>query len=110
MKPSNPKFVSEVEHFVNCLDSYIENYYKEKLKGLEVPKIVLSEGSKFYKLVLDTSVWGFISKYDGMFKGKPIKCGDLMKPATWTAPAKTSRGNILDGNARYGVYGPDYLK
>ena len=35
--------------------------------------------------------------------------GDLLKAATWKAPAKHARGNIIDGTARYGVYGPEYL-
>jgi len=26
------------------------------------------------------------------------------------APAKHARGNIIDGTARYGVYGPEYIK
>ena len=51
----------------------------------------------------------FISRVDGDLKGSPIKKGDLLKAATWKAPAKHARGNIIDGTARYGVYGPDYL-
>jgi hypothetical protein len=43
-------------------------------------------------------------------KGSPIKKGDLLKPATWKAPAKHSRGNIIDGTAMWGEYGPSYIK
>ncbi len=67
-------------------------------------------GNKFIRLWDGTSCWGFISRVDGDLKGSPIKKGDLLKPASWKAPAKHARGNIIDGTARYGVYGPEYIK
>jgi len=39
--------------------------------------------------------------------------GDVLKPATWKAPAKHARGNIFDGSygcASMGPYGPAYLR
>lgn len=39
--------------------------------------------------------------------------GDVLKPATWKAPAKHARGNIFDdknGLGSMGEYGPAYLK
>jgi hypothetical protein len=54
-------------------------------------------------------VWGFISRFDGDYKGVPIKKGDLMKAASRDSPAKHSRGNIIDGTAAYGVWGVNYL-
>jgi hypothetical protein len=60
-------------------------------------------------LWVGTSCWGFISRVDGDLKGSPIKKGDLLKAATWKAPAKHARGNIIDGTARYSTYGPEYL-
>jgi hypothetical protein len=46
---------------------------------------------------------------DGENKGAPIKPGDLLKPASWKAPAKHSRGNIFDGTDKWEYYGPSYL-
>jgi hypothetical protein len=46
---------------------------------------------------------------DGYHMGVPVKKGDLMKPASWRAPAKHSRGNIFDGTAKWSHYGPTYL-
>jgi hypothetical protein len=66
-------------------------------------------GTKFIKLIKDGSVWGFISRYEGEYKGVPIKKGDLMKAASRDSPAKHSRGNIIDGTAAYGVWGVNYL-
>jgi hypothetical protein len=107
MKPEELKV--EVENFVKCVDELISNEYKKSFTHLEIPKLVISEGSKYYKLVQRGSCWGFISKIDGDLKGSPIKVGDLLKPANWATPAKHSRGNILDGTASYGVYGPTYI-
>jgi hypothetical protein len=42
-------------------------------------------------------------------KGVQINKGDLMKAAGWNAAAKHSRGNVIDGTAQYGPYGPTYL-
>lgn len=39
--------------------------------------------------------------------------GDILKPASWKAPAKHARGNILDadgGLKLIGPYGPAYLR
>jgi hypothetical protein len=38
--------------------------------------------------------------------------GDILKAASWKAPAKHARGNVFDGNwgiGSVGVYGPAYL-
>jgi hypothetical protein len=71
--------------------------------------LVAKKGSKFMKIQHNRSVWGFVSMYDGEFQGVPIKKGDLMKAASWRAPAKHSRGNIFDGTAKYKWTGPEYL-
>ena len=77
------------------------NYYNE---------LTVEIGKKYIRLWVGTGCWGFISRVDGDLKGESIKKGDLLKPATWRAPAKHARGNIIDGTAQYGVYGPDYIK
>ena len=71
--------------------------------------LVIEIGNKFIRLWQGTSCWGFISRVEGDLKGSPIKKGDLLKAASWKSPAKHARGNIMDGSAKYGVYGPEYL-
>jgi hypothetical protein len=74
-------------------------------------------GSKFAKITSirdsvsckQTSIWGFVSLKNGVFKEETIKIGDLLKAATWKAPAKYSRGNILTGSAIYGKFGVAYM-
>lgn len=57
--------------------------------------IRIDEGSKYYKIVCNNSVHSFIQKKDnGRFKR-----GDILKAASWAAPAKNfHRGNILEGD------------
>ena len=100
----------EVIDFVKCVDELVSHDYKKNFKSLEIPKLEIKNNIKYYKLIQRGSVWGFISKINGDIKGSPIKVGDLLFPANWSTPAKHSRGNILNGTASYGVYGPTYLK
>ena len=63
--------------------------------GLEV-----SEGSRYYKIISNSggqrTVAGFVVK-----EGHPkFKEGDLLKAATWNAPARNfARGNVFDENS-----------
>ena len=54
----------------------------------------VEEGRKYYKVIERNSVHSFICKEDmGRFKR-----GDILKAASWNAPAKNfARGNILLG-------------
>jgi len=54
-------------------------------------------GSKYIKIISNSSAHSFIVKKDGKFKQ-----GDILKAASWSAPATNFiRGNIL--NNQYGV-------
>jgi hypothetical protein len=98
-----------VANFIKKVNAERKKYYKKINLSNKEPDLVVEIGNKFIRLWQGTSCWGFISRVDGDLKGSPIKKGDLLKAATWKAPAKHSRGNIIDGTARYGVYGPEYL-
>jgi hypothetical protein len=98
-----------VEKFVEKVNAEIKQYYETNLSNLTPNPMEIRVGNKFIKLISNGSVWGFISRFDGDYKGVPIKKGDLMKAASRDAPSKHSRGNIIDGSARYGVYGVTYL-
>ena len=76
-------------------------------KDRKLPQLVI--GSKFIKIVSEGRVWGFIARNDGVLKGHPYKRGDLLKAATWSQPAAKSRGNIIDGTAKWDAIGPVYL-
>lgn len=99
-----------VENFLQEVDKKICKYYDERLSNLYHPKIKVELGNKFIKIWMDNGCWGFISRIDGDLKGSPIRKGDLLKPASHKAPARHARGNIIDGTAKWGVYGPEYIK
>lgn len=56
-------------------------------------KVRYEVGSKYIKVIAGSSVHSFIVRQpDGKFKA-----GDILKPASWRAPAKNfARGNIFD--------------
>ena len=71
--------------------------------------VTIKPGRKFIKIIRVNSVWGFVAKSDGMHKGVPMKMGDVLKAAGWSAPAKHTRGNIFDNKQDYFSWtGPDY--
>jgi hypothetical protein len=98
-----------VANFINKLNIQRKDYYIKADMPSQYQEVIVEVGNKFIRIWHGTSCWGFISRVDGDLKGSPIKKGDLLKAATWKAPAKHARGNIIHGTARYGVYGPDYL-
>ena len=71
----------------------------------------LKPGRKFIKVVEDNRVWGFVAKVDGTHKGLPMLKGDILKAATWSQPAKHSRGSIFDKEMHksFSWTGPNYL-
>lgn len=75
------------------------NEYKDGFKSIV--------GQKFIKITNGNGVKAFIVKQDN---GK-FKMGDILKPASWRAPAKNSaRGNVLEGGYAIQWTGPLYLK
>ena len=75
------------------------NEYKDGFKTIV--------GQKFIKVTNDNSVKAFIVKQDG----DKFKMGDILKPASWRAPAKNSaRGNVLEGGYAIQWTGPLYLR
>lgn len=99
-----------VKRFIDDVNTKIKTYYETNLPSLKFNLVVVEIGSKFIRIWHNGSCWGFISRIDGVLKGAPIKQGDLLKPASWRSPAKHARGNIIDGTAVWGEYGPSYIK
>ena len=114
-----PKMTTE---FQEKLDAFVAKVNAEKkaynaecgFTDLKDQHIRIAGGTKYLKLdVVEQGraahVWGFVSLVDGTLQGAPVKVGDLLKAASWKAPAKHARGNILDGTAKYSPYGPEYM-
>ena len=88
-----------------------EDYAKLNMTHRTSLDLSLKVGRKFIKVVEGTRVWGFIAKVDGVHKGVPMLKGDILKAATWRAPAKHSRGSIFDSEMHksFSWTGPNYL-
>tara|TARA_Y100001937_G_scaffold115937_1_gene167309 strand:- start:214 stop:591 length:378 start_codon:yes stop_codon:yes gene_type:complete len=94
----------------NLLVKIQENY--DEWGGMDKTlDLSLKPGRKFIKVVNDNSVWGFVAKVDGVHKGLPMLKGDILKAATWSQPAKHSRGSIFDKEMHksFSWTGPNYL-
>jgi hypothetical protein len=87
-----------------------EKYMNEHFLVVQeiMPEVLVPEEGKRYVRVMSksknsNSAWAFVDKTNG----------DVLKPASWKAPAKHARGNIFDqwnGMKWIGPYGPAYLR
>lgn len=98
----------QIQDWVDDLNKELSEVFEKQFTNLKWKPITINKGRNRVKLVRDNGVWGFISLVDDPKLG--AKPGDLLKAASWNAPAKHPRGNILDGTARYKWTGPEYLK
>ena len=94
----------------NLINASIEDYNSgtklESMKEEFANSWVVKEGPKYIKIIRKGSVHAFIVKKDF----KHFKSGDVLKPASWAAPALNSpRGNVLEGNYPMYLTGPLYL-
>ena len=81
----------------------------------------LAVGETYYKIITSnsygslvdgTSVYCFVARKDGRNKQLGhYKAGDIFLPASWKAPARVARGNILEKKSWdcFGEYGVQYL-
>ena len=102
---------------VNMIEAMIEDYAGFMYPDTEIKKkmntkfsdgFVEKLGSKYIKIISNSSVTAFIVKTD---KDKKFKKGDILFPAGWAAPARNkARGNILDGDYPINWTGPLYLR
>ena len=87
---------TEIENYLIAINNAYINWgvitSPEGLKKFE-EALRIDEGSNYIKVVTGTSVHSFIVKKDG----PKFKKGDILKAASWKAPAKNfARGNIFD--------------
>lgn len=95
-----------VEGYRKGAEQQLIAYFQEHYKNLTPSTLEVVKGKRYYKVVRHDSqicVFAFIDSSNG----------NILKPASWNAPAKHARGNVFDDNfglARTTVYGPEYLK
>jgi len=101
---------TKFEMWLNKVNEERKQYWEARFNYKEYTPLTVSKGKKYIKLMDDSTVWGFVSMWEGISKGSYVKKGDLLKPASWNTPAKHSRGNIFEGTDTWEFYGPKYLK
>jgi hypothetical protein len=83
-----------------------------ELSKIQRERLVLTEGGRYIKIVRET-----LHLPTGTVNSRSAHCfidrtnGDVLKTASWAAPAKGARGNIADdknGLGRMGCYGAGY--
>ena len=92
IKPLPPK--QDFDKAVDKLVLGIKENYLRWCNGRKISEdeMIIKPGRKFVKIIRGGSVWGFVSKVDGFHKGLPLKAGDVMMAAGWSAPANKHIG------------------
>jgi hypothetical protein len=106
---NNENFQAKLQSWLEACQKLINDHFAKDLPNLSVPSLSLSPGKRYIRVVRtenagqSRSVYAFID----------VTNGDVLKPASWKAPAKHARGNIFDesnGLQYMSSYGPAYLR
>jgi len=90
------------------LNARHEAFYAKHYANLPYHPIVASYGRNYIKLIRNKSAWGFVALKRNDKKNEVP--GDLLKSASWKAPAKHARGNVFIDGGHWDFWGPMYLK
>ena len=101
--------VTQFETWLDKVNKKRKEYWDKEYSYKPYTPLSVSKGKKYMKIIDEGSVWGFVSMWEGVYKGSLICKGDLLKAASWNSPAKHSRGNIFDGSYSWNFFGPNYL-
>ena len=85
-----------VTDFVAKLQVKLTEYYTKKFPTLTEGKLEVKFGRRYAKLSTQSSVYCFVD----------MTSGDVLKAATWRAPAKHARGNLFAPDGGMGCMGP----
>jgi len=96
----------QIETFRAALENMLLEYRSARFPTLPAPTVEISTGKRFARIIKkdgsSVSAYGFIDLVNG----------DLLKAASWKAPAMHARGNIFNQDmlSGCGPYGMAYLK
>lgn len=91
---SKELFPQKLATFVEGVQAMVSKHYAAELTNLTPPVFTVTEGRRYLRVVrtetfgASRSVFCFVDKTNG----------DILKAATWKAPAKHARGNVFDEN------------
>lgn len=97
------EFIEWVKRCEELIQKHYDTYLPTFSNKEEYTTLSVKSGRKYIKLIHNHSVWAFVNKENS----------DILKPASWAAPAKHARGNINDdfnGMGGITVHGPAYMR
>lgn len=113
---TTPEFVSWLEGVRKVYNDYMQAQFPNNPRET----IEVSEGARYIKLIrvtkhIDTTVPNPVEKVvnRSVHAFLDRRTGDVLKPASWNAPAKNARGNIFNadnGLSCISAYGPAYMR
>lgn len=105
------------EMLVKGVQKKINDYFKMEYKNLDPDVLEIKKGKRYIKIIRKNVHSKKIMSGGSVFLFLDTKkgdtYGDILKPASFRAPAKHARGNVFDGKwgvGSVGVYGPAYLR
>ena len=106
---TNTHFDDRYAKFLTGAQKIVDDFYAARFPNLKPSVLSTHIGRRYVKVITTNqggegqrSVWAFIDKTNG----------DVLKPASWAAPAKHARGNIYNADNGLGNVswtGPNYL-
>lgn len=100
----------QLETFRKMCEGISQDYMREHFPRLPLPIIETHKGSRYAKLVRKDSA---DARYGSVHCFVDLTNGDVLKAATFKAPAKHARGNLNDadgGRSAMNQYGANYLR
>lgn len=106
----NTVSLERLQRWLEAAQTIINENYASRFPSLTPTVLEMSDGRRYIRIdgIVDggrgqRSVWAFIDKWSG----------DVLRAATYKAPAKHARGNLFDTNggvSELTPYGPKYLR
>jgi hypothetical protein len=109
------RFEAALKTFLVGAQKMVDEHHAINFPNLPYRSILRSDGGKKYLRIVTEDVYHENGKKDRpqVFCFLDIATGDVLKAATWRAPAKHARGNIYaedNGMGGISAYGGRYLK
>jgi hypothetical protein len=106
----NDASLVRLQRWLEAAQTIINENYASRFPNLTPSRLEMSDGRRYIRIdtIVDggrgqRSVFAFIDKWSG----------DILRAATYKAPAKHARGNLFDANggvSELTPYGPKYLR
>lgn len=106
-----PEFAAAAKRFQRGAQEIINRYFAAQYPSLTPSTLTIDPQGQRYLRIVSTNDGGRGQR--SVFAFLDATNGDVLKPASWRAPAKHARGNLFDpsgGLAKVGPYGPAYLR